>query len=292
VLAHYDEPVGDPSGVALYELSRLVGQHVTVVLSGTGGDELFGGYRRVLAGLLARGSQYLPTVRLLPRLLGRDESKTGWRGQLARLASASGVPPLECYRRLIAPTTPERGAGLRRPELIAQLGGFTAASAFTRHFERADGARLLTRLLYTDLKTVLADDYLVKEDRMTMAHSIEGRVPFLDYRLVELAFSLPDDHKIRGLTGKILLRRLAGKHLPREVSEAPKQGFEIPVASWLRGELAPRIRALTASTARIHAFVQPSAVLDAVTAHLDGRADHGRLLWTLLTLEAWLARQR
>jgi len=292
VLAHYDEPVADPSGVALYELSRLVSQHVTVVLSGTGGDELFGGYRRVLAGLLARGTQHLPALRLLPRWLGRDESKLGWRGQLARLAAAAGVPPLETYRRLLAPTTPARGRDLRRPELVRALDGFTAASVFERHLARAGDASLLSRLLYTDLKTVLADDYLVKEDRMTMAHSVEGRVPFLDYRLVELAFSLPDDHKIRGLTGKVLLRRLAGAHLPREVATAPKQGFEIPVARWLRGALAPRVRALLARDARIHEVVDPAAVADAVRAHLDGRADHGRLLWTLLTLEAWLARSR
>jgi asparagine synthase (glutamine-hydrolysing) len=290
VLCHFDEPVGDPSGMALYELSRLVSRHVTVALSGTGGDELFGGYRRVLAGLLARGTRWVPALRALPRWLGRDESKLGWRGQLARLAATAGSPPLECYRALIGPTSEPFGRALRRPELTRSLDGFTAASAFARHFERAEDRSLLTRLLYTDLKTVLAEDYLVKEDRMTMAHSVEGRVPFLDHRLVELAFSLPDRHKLRGLTGKVVLRRLAASRLPPEVARAPKQGFEIPVAQWLRGDLAPRVRALASASARIAEFVQPAAVADAVDAHLDGRADHGRLLWTLLTLEAWLTR--
>ncbi len=290
VLAHYDEPVADPSGVALYELSRLISKHVTVVLSGTGGDELFGGYRRVTAGLLARATRLLPPLGGLTRLLGRDDSKLGWRGQLARLAETAGLPPLECSRGLIAPTSPARAATLRQPELVHALRGFRAASVFEEHFARADGASLLTRLLYTDLKTVLADDYLVKEDRMTMAHSIEGRVPFLDYRLVALAFSLPDELKVRGLTGKVLLRRIARARLPAEIAGAPKQGFEIPVSRWLRGPLAPRVRALAEPRAHIADYVVPAVTADVVREHLEGRADHGRLLWTLLTLEAWLRR--
>ncbi len=287
VLAHYDEPVADPSGVALYELSRLLSAHVTVALSGTGGDELFGGYRRIVAGLLARGTRHLPLLRWLPPLLGRDESKLGWRKQLAQLAGAAGLPPLKAYRRLLAPT-PD-GADLRRPELVAAVGDFDAASVFREPFERARGS-LLTRLLYTDLHTVLADDYLVKEDRMTMAHSVEGRVPFLDYRMVELAFSLPDELKIDGLTTKVLLRRMARARLPAEIAGAPKQGFEIPVAAWLRTALADRVRALADPSARIAEFLDPVAVSRAIGEHLDERADHGRLLWTLLTLEHFLRR--
>jgi asparagine synthase (glutamine-hydrolysing) len=292
VLAHFDEPIADPSGVALFQLSRLVSQHVTVVLSGTGGDELFGGYRRVLAGLLARGTRFLPGLRLLPRVLGRDERKLGWRGQLARLAATGGLGPLEAYRALLAPTTAERARALRRPEHVAALDGFEASSVFRGRFEHAEGRSLLTRLLYTDLKTVLADSYLMKEDRMTMAHSVEGRMPFLDYRLVELAFSLPDEHKVRGLTGKVLLRRLAATRLPAEIASAPKQGFEVPIAAWLRGPLAARARALTAADARVHEFLEPRAIATAVEEHVEGRADHGRLLWSLVTLESWLGRAK
>jgi asparagine synthase (glutamine-hydrolysing) len=288
VIEHYDEPVGDPSGMALFALSRLVAEHVTVVLSGSGGDELFGGYQRYLAGLLARLTQHVPGLDVVSALLGRDESKTGWRKRLGRFAAIASAPPLDAYRGLLAPAAPDIQRRWRTQELERAVAGFSAGAVFEEHFARTEGASLLSRLMVTDLETVLVDDYLVKEDRMTMAHSIEGRVPFLDHRLVELAFSLPDREKIRGLTTKVLLRRLARDRLPKEVARAPKQGFEIPVASWLRGPLAGRLRAaLEPPGARLYEYVDRVVVDRLREDHARERADHGRALWALLTLQTW-----
>lgn len=289
VVEQFDEPVSDVSGVALYNLSRLVSRHVTVALSGTGGDELFGGYLRYAGARLARVTRFLPGLSLLPRLLGRDESKSGVRGQIARFAQTATVSPLESYLRFLLPASPDLCADLRRPELVASLGGFSAAQVFEEHFARAAGHSLLTRIMYTDIKTNLADRYLVKEDRMTMAHSVEGRVPFLDYRLVARAFALPDRMKIRGIRTKLLLRHIARTRLPADIARAPKQGFVIPATAWLRDRLRGRLEAtLRSPAARIHEHVRADVVDRLVREHVDDRADHGRVLWSLLTLETWL----
>lgn len=289
VVEHYDEPVSDSSGVALYNLSRLVAEHVTVALSGTGGDELFGGYLRYVGSRLARVVQYLPGLSLIPHLMGRDESKIGWRGRIARFAITGSVAPIRAYQRFLAPAPPDLSDRLRRPEFRARLGGFSASNVFREYFDKAHGCSLLTRIMYTDIKTTMVDDYLVKEDRMTMAHSIEGRVPFLDHRLVALAYSLPDRLKIRGFSTKRLLRRVARERLPAIVANAPKQGFEIPQVQWLRGPLAPLVReTLLAPDARIFEFVEPTVVHQIANDHLTDRANHSRILWALLTLETWL----
>jgi asparagine synthase (glutamine-hydrolysing) len=293
VIDHYDEPVGDSSGVALYTLSRLIAQYVTVVLSGTGGDELFGGYLRYAAARLSRVARLLPGLRRLPQVLGRDESKAGWRGRLAELALRIGDRPLDTYRQILAPTVPQLGRALRRPELTEALGGFSASQVFEQYFDRAAGSSLLTRLMYTDLKTVLPDDYLVKEDRMTMAHSVEGRVPFLDFRIVELAYSLPDSLKMRGVATKLLLRQLAKARLPPSIARGGKQGFEIPAASWLRGQLGDRVRdTLLSPSAQIFEFVDPAVTAQLVRDHLDDRSNHARLIWSLLSLETWMQNAR
>ncbi len=295
IMDHYDEPVGDSSGMALFVLSRLIAKHVTVVLSGTGGDELFGGYLRYVGSRMARFARYLPGLEYIPallKLLGRDESKTGWRGKLARLTEVVGVPPIESYQRFLSPTSPNLDRQLRTPDFRRALGGFCAGQIFAEKFNHAGrnpDTSLLTRLMYTDMKTVLVDDYLVKEDRMTMAHSIEGRVPFLDHRLVELAYSLPDGFKIRGLQTKRILRTLANKRLPTEVVHAPKQGFEIPAARWLRGPLSERLRqTLDSANAHIFEYVERRVVTRMMHEHQSEQADHARALWSLLTLETWL----
>lgn len=303
-----DEPLGDSSCAALYCLSRRMGADVTVTLSGTGGDELFGGYWRYLAGLLSNAGNHLPRGGLLAglKLVGLKVSglklaglqpgrePAGWRRSLSRFVETVTDDPLETYLRLLSPTTPAIAAALRRPELCRADGGNRFADIARDHFERAAGESLLARLSYVDMKTVLVDDYLVKEDRMTMAHSLEGRFPFLDVDLAEYAFRLPDRLKIRGLTTKRVLRRLVQRQgLPAGIARARKRGLEVPLAGWLRGPLAERVRdTLLPVGAVIKEYCRPELVNQIVEDHLNGVADHGRLLWCLLTLDTWLDEQR
>ena len=290
MVAQLDEPLGDSSCLALYTLSQLIREHVTVVLSGTGGDEVFGGYLRYAGGVLANYTRWLPGLRLLPRCLGRDDRKLGWRGKLSRFAGPASLPPLRCMEALIAPLPESRLDGMRQPDFRRSLQGFSAHDVFDQHERRARGSSQLTRLMYTDIKTVLPDDYLFKEDRMTMAHSLEGRLPLLDFRLVEQGFRLPDRWKIRGLATKRLLRRVARQRLLRQIAKAPKQGFEIPAAQWLRGPLRNRLQeTLCGSQTRLADYLAPADLEEAVDAHLSGRANDHRFLWTALVLEHWLA---
>lgn len=290
VVRALDEPLGDSSCAALYCLGRRMRDDVTVVLSGTGGDELFGGYRRYLAALLTRQVNRLPGFAQLSRL-NRGQAAHDWRYRLAHFAETVGRDPLDSYLRLVDPSVPAVGDPLWRPELRRADGGNRYLDIARQHFDRAVGQTLLQRLCYVDMKTVLVDGYLVKEDRMTMAHSLEGRLPFLDVELAEYAFRLPDRFKIRGLTTKHLLRRLVRtQQLPGWIGRAGKRGFDVPLASWLRGALAERVRdSLLPSDAAIKAYCQPEVVNRVVNGHLSGQENHGRLLWCLLTLETWLA---
>ena len=286
---HYGEPVGDSSAIALFNLARQMSQHVTVAISGTGGDELFGGYQRYVAARLARMTRYLPGLGGVAGLLGRDESKRGWRKQLGRFARAASVSPLECYLRLLCPTDHRVLATMRQPDFAASLGGFSPTDVFRDHFDRARGHSLLTRLMYLDAKTVLVDDYLVKDDRMTMAHSLEGRVPFLDHRLIDYAYRLPDAMKIGVLETKRLLRSVARRQLPRKIASSPKQGFDLPLAETLRGPLSAVVNVLLLSSqARITDYVRPAVIQRIIADHSSGTADHSRLVWSLLVLELWM----
>ncbi|MBN1256782.1 MAG: asparagine synthase (glutamine-hydrolyzing) [Planctomycetes bacterium] len=307
VLEHYDEPNNDSSAMAVYNLARLLHQHVVVELNGLGGDEAFGGYLRYIGGRWAPYARYLPGLGLLPGILGPDEIKSSWKSRLARFGEAVGeagkalsslhLPgelwPLACYLQMLNPSEATIDRRLRRPEFLRQLGGFRAIHAFAPHFQESAGCSLLTRLNHLDCKTVLPGDYLVKEDRMTMAHSVEGRVPLLDHRIIKLGFSLSDPLRIKGLRTKRMLRLLASKQLPEGVADAPKHGFSIPEAAWLRGPLAGKLQeSLFENHARVYEYVAAATVKQVLREHLDGRANHSRLLWTLFSLETWLRNRK
>ena len=289
VVNAYDEPLADSSSIALFQLSREMSRHVTVALSGTGGDEQFGGYMRYVGSRFARWVRLIPGFSKLPRVLGRDERKLGWRARLARFGEVASGGPLSCYLNFLSPTSPELSRVLRRSEFVESLDGFSAMDVFAKYYANGNARDLLGKLMYVDIKTVLADAYLVKEDRMTMAHSLESRVPFLDHRIADYTASLPSRLKVQGLSTKRVLRRIARDHLPRDIAMGPKQGFEIPLAAWLRDRLAERVRdSLLEPNARVNQYLVPQVVSRVTEDHLAGRENHGKLLWTMLTLETWL----
>jgi len=284
---HQDEPMSEPAAIPTYMVSRLARDSVTVVLTGEGGDELFAGYPKYAVEPLARRLASLPgpirevilsgVVDRLPfrfrklQVLGRSAR---FRSEPERLAAwFAGFVGSE-RERLLGP--------LLRPHAGSGVAPFRDALADTP-------ARTgLDRMLDVDLRIWLADDLLVKMDKMSMAASVEARVPLLDKPLIEWAMGLTEEHKVRGLEGKVLLKRLARKLLPVEVVDRPKVGFTVPLSPWFRGPLRELLAdTLLAKDCLERGWYEPAAIRSAVEDHLSGRRDRARGLWTLLTLELW-----
>ncbi len=185
-------------------------------------------------------------------------------------------------------------AALYRPRLRETLNGCTSsASLLEAYFRRAAQADPLTQQQYVDIKTYLADDILTKVDRMSMAASIEARVPLLDHRVVEFALNLPPQLRLRRGQTKVILRRAMAGRLPDTILNKPKQGFSIPLKHWLRGPLQPLMTdLLSAACIRERGYFEPETVTRWVTEHLTGRANHSHRLWALMVFELWQQRAR
>ncbi len=284
----FDEPFGDASAVPTYLIARTAGRRVKVILSGTGSDELFGGYRRHAAGPAIRALRRLPAPALraasalLSLLPASRTSAFGERALLARrLMDAAREENGRAYLRLV---TSVDGALKKR---IWRTG---AEGLLDRLFEdRTAGSHtFLDRALAFDRGVYLPDDLLVKEDRMSMAVSVEGRVPFLDNDLMDFAAALPASLQVRGRTTKVLLKRAAAGLLPDDVIHRPKHGFGVPISEWLRGDLAGMGRdLLLGPSARRRSLLNADAVSDLWERHAQRRADFGPALWGLIMLELW-----
>ena len=301
----YDEPFADSSQIPTFLVSRLARQQVTVALSGDGGDELFGGYRRYLeaarwerlahlphvlrkglAGLLdlAGGSGGLELLRrhapfLLPGVLRGGESAGAAARKISRaLRAESGA---EYYRGMISQC--------QKPSLLL-AGGAEVSTGLERQLHAGEGEGLVRRMMLWDLRGYHSDDILVKLDRASMACSLEARVPLLDPQVVEFAAALPEGHLVQGGRGKLLLRALLAEFLPPELTERPKAGFSVPLAGWLRGPLREWAQALLARP-RLEAegFFHAGAVGAQWARCLAGDAEAATICWGVLMFQAWLA---
>lgn len=297
--AVYDEPFSDSSALPTYRVCELARSQVTVALSGDGGDENFAGYRRYRlhaweSGLRAR----LPLTLRKPLfgLLGRIYPKADWAPRPLRAKTtlrALARDDVEAYFHTVS-TTP---AGLRAQLYSAgfkrELQDYTALEVFRAHASRAPTDQPLLLAQYLDLKTWLPGDILTKVDRASMAHSLEVRVPLLDHRLVEWASSLPPALKLKGGTGKYILKKALEPDLPHAILYRTKMGFSVPLAAWLRGPLAQRTRAalLTGAVAQCGYF-EPRVLERLLQQHASARCDHSATLWKLLTLDAFLRRMQ
>ena len=285
---HMDEPVADPSCLPLYFISRAAREHVTVILSGEGADEILGGYgiygrmldlermRRVLGGRAANA--------LLPLVAAALPGQ-----KLPHYARLGGLPLEARYRGVSRAFLPEWKARVLGREAKASLATDAAVdSVFAKYFAATSGASALDRMLYADLKVWLPDDLLVKADKMTMAHSQELRVPFLDHELVELAASLPQRLKRRGDLGKIALRRAMTGVVPSAILDRVKKGFPTPTSSWLRTDLRGFCRELLLGRdSACRSWFDIDAVERLVRDHESGAAVRDDELWSLLVFETW-----
>jgi asparagine synthase (glutamine-hydrolysing) len=293
----YGEPFADASALPSYLLSGFTRRHVTVALSGDGGDELFAGYRRYPFHLAEeRLKRRLPTAvrRHLVGPLAAAYPKLDWAPRALRAKAtleALAADTAHGYLRAVTPL-PARDVGrLLDPRFVARLDGYDPAQVIARHLEDADTDDPLARAQYVDLMTWLPGRMLTKVDRASMAHGLEVRPPLLDHHLVEWACRLPAARKLDGFAGKTILKNALRPLVPAALLDRPKRGFGIPLASWLRRGLEPRLEALAASR-RLEAsgLVRAGAVDAVVAEHRRGGRDHGQLLWTLLMLDAFLAR--
>jgi asparagine synthase (glutamine-hydrolysing) len=287
---HHDGPFGDSSAIPTYLVSRLTRQHVTVALTGDGGDEVFAGYLRFGAALAA---EHVPAFAATAAgaALAVLPSPRHERDPLARARRFVRFTSLPLLDRLTAWSAVfyDDVERLMDPDLLARTGPVNRR-AHLESLRGIDGASPLNQMLAATVHSYLHDDLLVKADRMSMANSLEARAPFLDRALMEFVAALPDDYKLRGATTKSILREAFDDMIPEQVKRAPKKGFGVPLDQWFRGDLRAYMNdTLLSATARSRSYVRPDYVRVLVDDHLAGRANHGHRLWTLLTFERWLA---
>jgi asparagine synthase (glutamine-hydrolysing) len=291
---HEDEPIAHPSSVPLYFVSRLAREHVTVVLTGEGSDELLAGY-----GKYPRAAFNWRAGTIYERLLPQALRTTVARGvlpclprRLARYANRSFLAmdrsPEAMFFDNFASIRLADQQRLLAPEFAAAATRQQAYASSLSYFTTLNGSStLLDRLLYTDIKTYLVE-LLMKQDQMSMATSIESRVPFLDHRLVEYAATLPDAWKLQGWTTKRVLREAMKGLLPESILNRPKMGFPVPFADWTRGAWNGVVRdVLLDRRSRERGIIDPVAVDRLLADHAAGRTVGGDRLWTLLNLELW-----
>jgi asparagine synthase (glutamine-hydrolysing) len=284
---HFDEPFGDPSAIPTWYVSEIARRHVTVALSGDGGDELFGGYDRYLPH---------PRVATFDRVapgVGRALASMAWRvlphgmqgknflRHVARDAPGRYLDSVTFYHA-------DERAALLSGDLRRELGGRDTEATFREPFARLAHLPFSAQMMAFDFETYLPGDCLTKVDRMSSAHGLESRVPLLDHVVAEFAASLPVPLKIQGERRKHLLKQLAYRLMPRELLDRPKQGFGVPLTHWFRGSMREVFGDVVGSPqARQRGYFDPGFVSRILNEHLSGRRDHAFRLWQLLVFEQW-----
>ena len=292
----YDEPYADSSAIPTYRVCQLARRHVTVALSGDGGDESFGGYRRYRLHLKEqqlRDAMPAALRRPLFGVMGAVYPKLDWMPQVFRAKTtlqALGLDAVGAYAHSMAVLREDERLRMYSPAFVKELGGYRAETVFRRHAAEAGTDDPLALIQYVDYKTWLTGDINTKVDRASMAHSLEVREPLMDHVLVEWLATLPSTLKINGGEGKWLFKKALEPMLPDDVLYRPKMGFSVPLARWLRGPLKSRLVAACrgerlADSGRLDMDFLSSMV----EAHLAGRRDYSAPLWSVLMFDAFIA---
>lgn len=297
IVRHCDEPFGDASAIPTYHVAQLAKQHVTVILSGDGGDELFAGYDSYRGAMFAEkyrrriphviGSRVLPGIaRGAARL-----APSPWRYQAQRVAKVladSSRPLIEAYRDKISIWNAKELRDLLPAETYRNADYVGDQYLPPALWQTMQGRRdLVSRLTEVDVRSYLLDDILVKVDRMSMAHALEVRSPFLDHEIVELAARMPTRMKVRGRQGKYILREVMRRKLPGKTIRKSKQGFRVPLRDWFRGELRSYVHDTLGGNDLPSQLFCNAAIRKTLDEHDRGTADHANRLWLLLVFAAW-----
>lgn len=293
----YDEPFGDSSAIPTYRVCALARKHVTVALSGDGGDEAFAGYRRYLWHLReAKLRRLMPAAIRKPLfgLLAAIYPKADWAPQFLRAKTTFkelSLDDLDGFFLSVSATDDTQRTNLFSDRLKADLQGYHAREALAAHWHRADTDDPLAQAQYTDIKTWLPGDILVKVDRASMANSLEVRAPLLDPDLVSWGVNLASGLKIDGGEKKAVLKKALEPDVPADLLYRPKQGFSVPIGEWFRGPLREKVRtALGGGVLADSGLFNMAEVTRLVDQHQSGLRDHSRVLWLLLMFQAFLVR--
>jgi asparagine synthase (glutamine-hydrolysing) len=293
LVRHYGEPFGDHSALPCFYLAELARSEVTVALNGDGGDESFAGYQRYTSNLLAARLERLPATLRRAVAAAADHAGNGGdprsaRSRARRFATRLAGERHERYLRQVCVFDAAARGSLYTPEFADSVAAADADEVLLGPWGEAGGAELLDQLLEVDATVYLPGDLLPKIDIATMAFSLEARSPLLDHELMELAASIPPERKASGVQRKIALRSALRGWVPDAILDGPKRGFELPVADWLRTDLAPFAReVLLDRDSATRGWIRPEGAAALIDDHVAGRADHGRRLWSLLMLEVW-----
>ena len=288
---HYDEPFADSSAIPTYYVSKIAREKVTVALGGDGGDEAFAGYRRykldhyenVLRGYFPSGFRsavFGPLGRWYPAL--------AWAPRVFRAKAtlqSLSRSPLEGYFNAVSYFRPEEKVQLFTKDFQEHLGGYDSIEVFRHYYERAGTDDLLSRIQYVDIKTYLPDDILTKVDRASMAVSLEVRAPMLDHKFLEVAASIPSELKLQSGSGKHILKKALEPVLPANILHRSKQGFAVPLNSWLKGELKDMARQVILETE--DGILERSFLQKIWSQHQQGTHDRSALLWSVLMFRMW-----
>ena len=291
---HYDEPFADSSAVPTWYVSQLTRRHVTVALTGDGGDELFAGYPRYLAVWLAEGFDRLPGIvrrmcaggywQRLPSGTRQKSLRRRWK----RFVEMLGQPPARRYLEWIAIFGQARREALYTDDFAAKLSEAEPLEFLTAALARCNHRDPVTAFSLADLMTYLPGDLMTKVDMASMAHGLECRQPFLDYRVVELAARMPRRLKFRRGRGKRILREVFADLLPESIQRRSKMGFGVPLDHWFRHELRDYAREVLLDRGTLErGYFRPEAVGRLLDEHQHNRFNHGYRLWSLLILELW-----
>ena len=291
---YYDEPFADTSALPSYYLSKIARQKVTVALSGDGGDENFAGYRRYIFDVFENKIRNIVPSWLRTPLFGMLGSlypKADWLPQVFRaktLFQNLAKEPFDAYFNTVSVYNETLLNTLLTDSFKQKLDGYSSRSVMKKYYDRADGCHYLDKVLYTEIKTFLPDDYLVKVDRASMANALEVRVPLLDHKFMEFTAKIPASMKLKGKEGKYIFKKALEPLLSHNTLYRKKRGFELPIDNWLRGELKERIEvSILAEDSFIQSIIKREYIEKIWNQHQAGVRNYGNNLWLIFFLESW-----
>jgi len=292
VVSLLDEPMADPSVIPTYLLSQFTREHVTVALSGDGGDELFAGYERQRVMNILRRFYSMPDgvknilINKIFSKINPVEQKDSLFASIKRILSDVSAGYLPTYKRWVTNFNSDFLQQILSPDLINEYHRHNSYKTVEECFAACDDA--VNQSLNFETRYYLPDDLLVKVDRMSMGNSLEVRVPFLDHRIVEFASTLPVDFKIKGKTGKYVIKNLMKRYLPKEIIKKPKRGFSPPIKEWLKNELREYCHDALLSSNMLNQFFKKDSIENLLNKHYSGERDFQYQIWTLLILSQWV----
>ena len=293
LIRYIDEPFGDFSIFPTFLVSKLAREHLKVVLSGDGGDELFAGYDTYAADKMYKHYKTIPgaartVIESFARSINPRPQKKGFVNIVKRYLEGTELPENLHHTRWMIFLSEFEKNSMYTDSLLGQIDLERSYEVILNHFERTSYSDHLDRELYVDFKTYLCDDILVKVDRMSMANSLEARVPFLDHGVVELAFSIPADLKMKNYKRKYILKKAMEGIVPSEILHKKKQGFSIPIKNWLKKELKPMMHdVLNKDSIERDGLFKWEHINGMINDHQSGKGNNSHKLWALMVFKMW-----